>query len=582
MSFNPVNLIDDEEDSFTPINLQPTKSVKQRASDQFSKEGIKDIARGTGRAIAREVTDVPDKLSALIDFASNLYGKKLNAQELRQRDELNGLPAQPKGLWENIMSKFNGTQTKAAPFGIGFSDIQNLLKSAGSENVLEKLGIQEPTTPAGKTIERFGSYGLLGLADSLGSVRSALAGQAAEESGAGPGAQTAAEIAVNPLVSIGRNPRQALQSVKSLLPKKKAETYASGLPKLKAEGNTKLANFAKVTPDQEQKNIAALANNSKETLTKTLKQKVPLYKELSEGKDFKSKISEDFSNLKKLAAKEDILMDVTPLQKSFRQFENDFVGVPLPSAPLKKSFDEIKAFQNKPSKTLEELYNIRQHNSASRSDLLDKTNLSSKERIWGDFLKKYNDAIDKSIEQTLGKDHPFTKSLENANEFYTNYKNAEKVSSILTPNLEEGFNVNSWKNLSKTKGYKELKDILGEKPAKELNQLGKDVVKAYKVTQTLKGKKIFSDVDKLLGIANLSFAPLSTFFPAIAGIQGATTAGYVGVKGAKYLAGHILSQPKTRREFSNLVKAINEDNAEAAFKAYVVLSKNLEGEDEDQ
>ena len=514
---------------FTPIEEKP-EMQQQKPSE------LRDIGHGIARGGARFLGSIPDALSALIHLGSRLpWNKKASTYE----------------------------------------DVQNILKSGGSENLvnlLQEKGIGSPQGFLGKTAERAGSYGPLALLAPGAAGISALAGQATEEAGGGPLTQLAAETLVPNANSIGKGISTLSNSLKGSTRK-----FPSGIKQPRVLESPNLAKSARISPSRQEKSIQSIGEEAKNLLVEKAQKNVPKFKELSEGFDFKAKHNADFGDVSKLAKDNPFQVDTSPIKSSFSNVKADLSPLPNKTTDqrniLKYIQNHEKYFRNKPAES-SSLLDIYRNNNKQLSEIYGKKLSQGSQSDLRDFLIDTNKKILNSFEDTLGSDNDFVKLFKKTNQDYSEYRKSLELEHILKPVIGDELKASDLNLFSKDKNLSKLSKAVGPELANEFHQIGKDAVKAQNALKSIKAEDFLKNAASSFILSQV----INTFSPGLAKAFAATKV--VGV--SRQALGYFLSNPERARDYKKALQAISKLDFKAFEKASAPLLSKINNESKDK
>ncbi len=431
-------------------------------------------------------------------------------------------------------------------------------KNETAERFLERTGKLAP-------LAALGGGGLASSA--LQALGGGALGQLAQEEGIGEAGQAAAELAGMGLPGLAKAlGRKAISLVKAPV-----EKLASGLTKPRAiEG--KLAEKAIITPARQEKIVDRLNKEASKLSETTLKKEVPLSEQIKNGVDFESQFEQRFGQLQNMAEKANPDIDITPVSKFMSETASKYRGIPKLHPEAAKIKTEIKAFGNHAPIDLKSGLRTYRSNNKKIKGIYETSRLTGKQQEYVDFLVDYNKNIAKSFENTLPKDSQWIKEFKDTNQFYKNYKDAQKAMHLIEPILGQKATPSSLQKFADDpKLYKKLELSMGKKGADEIVQIAKDLQLATESIKKIPAKdlKWFE-----------SILPIGVFIPGVQIPGGAITAKKI-FDFSRRGYGWFLSSPARRKAYDDALKGLLENNRPLYVKGAEELQKSFQEKESD-
>lgn len=407
-----------------------------------------------------------------------------------------------------------------------------------------------------------------GVLSTLGSVLGgATLGELAKQEGVGELGQGVSEAVGMGLPGIAKAiGKGAINLFKSPIQK-----LPSGITAPRAIGS-KFAERGIVSKNTQERAIQNLNKEASELTKKTIHKELPLIKKIEQGFDFEGNFEKRFGSLEKLSEKANPSIDLTPVSEFLSSTAKKYRGIPKLHPEGAKVVSEIRAFGNRPQTEMKKLLRVYRSNNKKIRNIYETSRLTGKQAEYVDFLVDYNRSIGKAFEDTLPKDSSWIKEFRGLNREYKQYKDALKTMSSLGAVLEERATPAAISKIADdAKLQKKLSLSLGESGAKEVAQIAKDL-------------RLASEAIKRIPAKDLkwyeSILPLSVFVPGGKAVTGAISA----KKGLDFLRrgyGWLLSTPKRRSIYNDILKSFASDNRPAYVKAVQELEKLLQEDEED-
>lgn len=424
-----------------------------------------------------------------------------------------------------------------------------------TEQILERGARLAPFVAAGPE-----SVGLK-LAQALGG---AITGQAAKSAGLGETGQGIAEAVGTGLPGLLKTAgRKTLSFLKGT--PEPVEQMASGLTKPRAV-DSKHAKRALITPEKQQKTIAALDEEATGLAKQTLEKRVPLLKQIEEGADLEGKFQKGFGELQKAAEKHNPTIDTTPIYDLVSKTYGKYRGIPKPHGDAVKILNEMSALRKRPQFDLKNLLKIYRSNNQKRRHIFETSRITGSQKEYVDFLGDFNRAIEKSFETTLPEDSAWMNQFKNLNAQYGKFKQASKSRDLLRSVFGESPNPDSIRKFADdVKKQQKLSMSLGKEGAEEISQIAKDLKRATQAIKQIPARE--------LSVWDKAF-PLAVFIPGYHGLGGiAAIPKYLSWMRRAY--GSILTSPKSRKAYNEVLRAIISKNPAAYEKAAHELEESL-------
>lgn len=341
------------------------------------------------------------------------------------------------------------------------------------------------------------------------------------------------------------------------------EKYPSGLTKPRAAVE-KRPELGIITPSQQEKAIGDLNKEAAKLTKEKFHESFPTAKKLEEGFNFDAAFNKGFGELEAQAAKANPHIDIAPFTKFLRSEAEKYRGIPTLDSEAKKIMKWIEDFRSEPQSGLKNLMRIYRSVNRELKRTFDKAKLSGVPNHYVNFLTRANKEISTAIRNTLPENSEWMRRFDLMNKVYKNFRDAEKVSSILRPLLQaEPTAANLRKFANDPKLQKALELRMGKDAAGEIIQIAKDLDAATKAINRLSAKTI-KELDDIYPI------PLLLAGMKIPGLGFAIKK---SAEIARRIYGTNLTKPATRKVYREAVEAATKGDIPAYKKATDTLQK---------
>jgi len=462
-----------------------------------------------------------------------------------------------------------------AATGVASLATNDLIPQGKANEFLEKAlpteeGTLEETLERGAQLLPWVAAGPGGAVTKLASLVGGTAGgQIAKENEAGPIGEALGELIGSSIPGLIGLAAKGISKALGKTAAKDVERLPSGLTKPRAveAKNPRLGHIAKET---QEKSIAKINEEASGLAAKTLEKERPLIRKIEAGHNFEAEFEKEFGQLKAVAEKSNPVIEVDPLVEFLGETYKKYKGIPSLHPEAEKIVKEIKAFAKSPQEGMGNLLKIYRSNNKKIKNIYETSRITGKQQEYVDFLTDMNRKITESFEKTLGKESPWVSKFRENNAHYKEYRDTLRARDLLEPILGKNPSpATIEKAVSDIKTQQKLRLALGEKGAEEIVQLAKD-------------QKLATEAIKGIPVKELSkweaYAPLSVFIPAIHGVTGAFTA-HKALKFLRRGYGNFLTTPKSRKQYENVLKAIQSKDL-SAYR--IAVAKLIGTEDEEE
>ena len=344
-------------------------------------------------------------------------------------------------------------------------------------------------------------------------------------------------------------------------------TYPSGLTKPRA-AETAIPKFGLISSVRQQEVLKSLEDEASNLVKQRVEERLPIAKGLRFTTDpetnkvipavkYEDIHKAQFSEIRHLAKRANPEIDINPLTKYFEESSRPLINIPSPSTDEAKILKEISNFAEKPTGSLEDLVGIVRSNNDKLSKLAETRILKGRQEKYARFLEGQNQAIYRSIKETLPEDSAFYKKLKDYNQNFTEYRRAQDallmLDDILGTQHRAGDFITIGHNFRK---QRKLASYVGQKTADEIIQIARDLEAAHAAVKRVRIAGPHSLIHTLSGAIGL--ATEMTGAPhALLGIPGLIE----GALQVRNLFGWLLTKPKYRLAFHEALQDIAQGKA---------------------
>lgn len=437
--------------------------------------------------------------------------------------------------------------------------------------ILEEL---LPSLPEHKVLERVGEIGSLAalgpealpekLLQTLGGT---LGGELAEKGGLGETGQIISETLGMGLPGLTKGlVKRGIEAVT-----KPALKTESGLTKLKAT-EAKFPKLGTLSKEREEIVTQKLDKEASKLAKATLEKHLPITKEIEKGTDFENNFKIGFQNIKKAAEESGTLpVNTSPLDEFLSKTAQEYKGLPTPHEDAAKILKEIKNFQKRPQKTMQNLLKIYRSNNKKQRRIFETAHVTGKQEEFSDFLTAMNESIAKSFEKTLPENSEWMNQFRKYNRDYKNYKSALKTQEQLKGILSAEPKYSEIEKLSKdVRTQAKLSLSMGENGAKEVIQIAKDLKNVKDAIKTIP-KSQLQKFD--------AYFPIAFFIPYAGKILGLGLGIKSSIKLGRYAYGWLLSTPSRRGIYREAINSLIKNDLTGYQKAVSRIKKEMQSEE---
>lgn len=504
--------------------------------DIFDSLDSGDSSQGSSPSdIFDQAASLPSKQRSLASAATK--GLVKGGSDLASLNPMGGTGPIPESVQRKIIEKLLPTR-----------------KEKG-EKYLERAGRLAPLVATG-------GEGLIAKAAQLGG--GTLAGQLAEESGAGEMGQGISEAIGTGVPGLARSGAKKIQG----LLKAPVEKLKSGITKPRALDAKHVEKG--IIGSERQSNLLSKLDKEAASLTKSsVESRLPMSKLIEEGFDFDSKFQKGFGDLQKSAEKANPTIDITPISDLMIQTARKYKGIPNLHPEAKKIMNEVRGLSSRPQTTLKNLLKIYRSNNQKKNSIYETSRLTGRQKEYVDFLNDVNRSIAKSFEDTLPKESQWVKDFKQLNSEYSQVQRSKEALAMLEPILQERATPDAFKKLAHdSKKQKKLILQMGEEGANEVIQIAKDVDQVRSAIRKIPVKDM-----KLYEAA----MPLSILIPGMK-IPAAIAIAKKGSDYARRGYGIFLTTPARRKAYDSALKALIENDLPTYTKATATLKSEIDSE----
>lgn len=551
-----------------------SSQLQQALDAGYSEEEVINFLSKKDKDTASRISKAKDSGYSPKEIVNFLGNQKPVDQEKPVEEQKKKSPFEP--TWERGASVRNSFWKGLGKTATGLASLvtNDLIPQEKANELLENLlptkeGTLENVVERGAELLPWVAAGPGGAASKLAALAGGTAaGQIAKENEVGPTGQAIAEAVGSGVPGLLESGVKGAVKALRMGSKKEIERLPSGLPKTKAI-EAKRPRLGHIAKETQEKAIAKVNKDASELAMKSLEKARPLISKIESGHDFEKAFEKGFGQLKAVAERSNPTIDITPLGDFLSESAKKYRGIPHLHAEGAKVAKEIKAFRDTPRTGMSDLLKIYRSNSQKVKTAFETALVSGKQKEYVDFLLDMNRNIVKSWETTLGEGSSWVKDFKALNAEYGGYKSALKGRELLEPIIGKNPTPAVLEKIaSNPKAQTKLRIALGEKGAEEIVQLAKDQKLAIEAIKKIPVKEM-NAWEKI--------APLGIFIPGIEGI-GSVVSVTKGVKLATRVYGNFLTTPQTRKQYNNVLKAIETKD----LSAYKVAVSKLLGESEEE
>lgn len=536
------------EDDFGFVPIQDTKPRKEEPSIG------KDVIQQTGKGLTMGALGTYGDVFDLLGIQAKEIPKSENEQYSREFQALERMQ-QP-----GYKPQLSDIETIA-----DYEPIPRFSRAASGQdvsNVVEQFtGIGEAKTTPGKYAKRIGQLAGGGAAFGSTALKAPLiagsAGQTLEELGAPPWAQAAAEMIAflktakskTPLTSKSPEVQNSINKLKKMGFSDEDVTLAKNA----LEEKGLLTKVAKMTIKAE-KQFESTLKNSEETFNNILHEAFP---GLEKGIERAGQNASDFyKGISEYAAKVPIKNNKLFEQETQKAIEylKKIPAVGGRREALEYLEKGIEMSKNAKSADFYTDY------YKGLSELGNWANPHTKEHVLGLVKKSIKDNF-----AANGKEgYQFSQMFEHANDVYSKFKNAEKITNFLKPAMnEEGINFKKLQNIvSKPENYELLEESLGKTQASNLKEIAKSGESIIKMKDKIIGGP-FKEYSGLRQAGELAYTVMTGDWRGVGAIIG------------EEIAANLSTKLLTDVNYQNIVKKMIKAANESKFDQVRVLAANL-------
>ncbi len=345
------------------------------------------------------------------------------------------------------------------------------------------------------------------------------------------------------------------------------ETMKSGLEKPRAIESKNVAK-GKISPQQQTEAIQNLNKQAEHLTKKKFEEHFPIAKQLEEGFDFQGEFNKEYGDLESIAKKYNPTMDIEPISQFLEETFEKYHGIASPHKDAKRILHEASKISENLNAGLHSLLKNRKSNNAKLGEIYGQSLMKGKRPEYSTWLRELNKKIDASIKKTLPENSSFIKRMDDVNAKYSQHKKALEAKSLLEPILGGKLSGQRLKSLIENpKIQRKLELATNKKTAEELTQIAKDLKTATDAIKKIPQK----DISKLESV-------YSTAAVLSGGLFGKVHALAKGKDAAQQVFGYMLLNPKSRKSYSEVLKALAKGDPKSYEQALKNLAKSLRGD----
>lgn len=419
------------------------------------------------------------------------------------------------------------------------------------EKYLGKVGLtpaEEKGTPE-KFAGRYGRiFGFGGFFNPVASLIPTVAGQAAEELGAGPKVQSAVEFLTG-LKGAGKGKSvqqtgkiaQPRVATKGVSPKEAGKITSSRLSKQVERVNEEASELAK---------DIGKGNKKFEMISGSIQK----------GEPIKDRFNKFFTNLENYThANNQPLNNLKPLDNFLSNEAKLYQQTGAPTDLSQFVMNEIDQWKSSGSNNWYNLFRRYRLNNQKSQELARNPNIDpSIRRQKMSFLSRMNESIGETFKNSLPPNHPWINAFEQSNNAYSSYQNTLQAKRVLDPLISKNMPDAQLTNfINNPRVWEDLERFLGPKDSNGLKSILTDLQTARRALKGMqkfpKGVALLKELGKGALLKSVGLSKLYALMQL--------------PNALKWAVGRYYSSPSFQGNLHEFVSALTENNVQGAFRA---------------